>query len=460
MNDISVTSRAHTSHRLSATLRLMSHLARLGDERELIDTVVQAAAIWYDVDARGYQRNLRGRFVLDTSLPGANVTLGPRDFSSFALVPGAEVTRISSVEESERLGWHKLDGDLVLLPIGGGPDIQPRWVVAIRDWPDPDIDTSLLVLCRMLGAAVEQLTVARARDLQQRMLRWFVQGAESSEQQARVVLEELASSLPAEHARLMLRFQRETEPRIVALVGGDWPHKAGLPSFESTQPVLTPEQIVVPLPIGPDAVGAVELRPRAGEEFTVTHGILGQAAATMLGVWLAGVLARRQQAAGHEGEGLERVRFEARIDEEVERAKRFGLELGLVVADVRQERTRLSTLLSTDKLAGQLRTSDLAGRLEGGQLRTSDLAGRLEGGQLAVLLPHTGPVGITSAAQRLRERFEELGRSSGLPPVALSKVTFPADGSSGSALVHAATTGVTSQSGKDPEATPPVSASQ
>ncbi len=323
---------------------------------------------------------------------------------------------------------------------------QPRWVVAIRDWPDPEIDTHLLVFCRMLGMAVEQLTVARARDLQQRLLRWFVQGAESLQEQARGVLEELASSLPAGHARLLLRHQRETEPRMVSMVGGDWPEKAGLPSFESTEPVLMPEQIVVPLTIGPDAVGAVELRPRAGEEFTVTHGILGQAAANLLGVWLAGVLAGRQHTAGHEGQGLDPVRFEARIDEEVERAKRFGLEFGLVVACVRQEGARLSALLSTRQLAKQL--------------RTSDLVGRLEGGQLAVLLPHTEPVGMASAEQRLRERFEELGRSSGLPPVALSKVTFPADGSSGSALVHAATTGVTSQSGKDPEATPPVSASQ
>ena len=56
--------RGPTSHRLSSALRHLAGVADTGQERDLIDVVLQAAAIWYDLDVRGYRRNLHGRSVL------------------------------------------------------------------------------------------------------------------------------------------------------------------------------------------------------------------------------------------------------------------------------------------------------------------------------------------------------------------------------------------------------------
>ena len=80
--------------RLFVTARSLLQVAEEAeDERELVMTVVQAAAIWHDVDARAYRRDLQGRFVLDVRLPGADLSVGPRDFSAFSVVSGP-VTRI------------------------------------------------------------------------------------------------------------------------------------------------------------------------------------------------------------------------------------------------------------------------------------------------------------------------------------------------------------------------------
>src|SRR5688572_11211130 len=67
--------------RLYVTARSLLQVAEdADDERELIMTIIQAAAIWHEVDARAYRRDLHGRFVVDVRLPGADLSMGPRDF--------------------------------------------------------------------------------------------------------------------------------------------------------------------------------------------------------------------------------------------------------------------------------------------------------------------------------------------------------------------------------------------
>src|SRR5690349_22147811 len=61
------------SRRLLATLRFLRHLAETDEEGDLAQALVQAAAVWFDVDARIYQRDLAGDFLLHTSLPAAHI---------------------------------------------------------------------------------------------------------------------------------------------------------------------------------------------------------------------------------------------------------------------------------------------------------------------------------------------------------------------------------------------------
>ena len=58
------------SRRLTGALRFIEYITETADEETLARALVQAAAVWYDVDARVYRRDLSGDFVLDTWLPG------------------------------------------------------------------------------------------------------------------------------------------------------------------------------------------------------------------------------------------------------------------------------------------------------------------------------------------------------------------------------------------------------
>ncbi len=282
------TDRGHKSHRLSAIVRHLVRLADAGQEHELIDAVVQAAAIWYDMDARAYKRDLHGRFVLDTWLPGADLTSVPRDFSAFAVVAGPEVIRISSIAEQERLWWECLVGDLMMLPITAGAQSQPRWVVVISDWRDSHVDPDLLMLCQILGALLKEIAVRQVKEAQQRLLRRLVQSDESWEHLATVALKELVDVVDAAQGRLVVRLAEEIVPRTWASVGGEWT-ETPLP-LKPGQSVASARRITVALALGQEVAAVVDMRPRDGVEFSFSQVLLGEAGAMVFGVWLAGTL--------------------------------------------------------------------------------------------------------------------------------------------------------------------------
>ena len=77
-----LTDERQNSRRLLATLRFLRHLVETDTEAELGHAIVQAAAVWFDVDARIFQRDLAGDFVLHTTLPGVHVEDAAKRLSS------------------------------------------------------------------------------------------------------------------------------------------------------------------------------------------------------------------------------------------------------------------------------------------------------------------------------------------------------------------------------------------
>ena len=144
----------------------------------------------------------------------------------------------------------------------------------------------------MLGTFLEQLAVKQVKDVQQRLLRWLVQSDESLRHVATAVLKELVAVVGAAQARLVVRTAAQAQPRTLASVGGDWVDTP-VPALETGQSVISAERIAVALPMGREAVAVVDMRPPADTEFTDTHGMLGEAGAMVIGVWLAGTLKGR-----------------------------------------------------------------------------------------------------------------------------------------------------------------------
>ena len=412
-----------SSLRLSSALRHLMKLTGGGQERELIDVVLQAAAIWYDLDVRGYRRNLEGRFVLETWLPGADLKSAPRDFSGFAIVSGSEVVRISSLAEQEQLGWHGLPGDLLMLPIPSGTQAQPRWVLVTSDKFEAPVDPCLLMLCQILGALLQQSAAKQVEEVQQRLLRRLVQTDAPLERVAEAGLKDLVDVVDAAQARLVVSIAGEPHARSLASVGDDWA-ATPLPALETGQSIVSTKRIAIWLTLGPGVVTVFEMVPAAGKEFTDRQGTLVEAGLIVFGVWLSGRL---------KGLGSERATsmprptsdFESQIADEVRLATRLNVPAGLLVMDVPRASPQ-----TAPRSARAPALEDVSR-----QVRSSDLVGRLEGGHLGVLFLQADDEGLTAAGNRIRKRLDEVARRAGLPPAMLGLAAFADDGESVSSVV-------------------------
>ena len=404
--------------RLIATVQALIERAQVGRERELLTTIVQASAIWYDLDVRAYRQAVDGRFVLDIWLCGTEVPLVPRAFTAPPLGPESEVIQISSVSNQEQLGWQGLPGELVLLPIAAGPQAEPVWILTITNLGDAKVPAPIVMLCRVLGILLEQLTIRRAVELRERLMRRLTQQTESFSALAAGLLDELMSTVQATEGRLLVRLE-DAGLHTVAARGESWASAPG-PETISGPSVLTPTYLAFTMSAVAGSLVVLELRASDDQPFTISHARLMDAAMAILRLWAAGVT-RGATSVQAERLQLRQPAFELRIEEEISRAKRFKLELGLLLFQVPPE---------VERAPGIVRGPREVPKAVQRQLRRSDLLGWLGGGELAALLVHTGAKGVNAAATRLQRSLEAMARSLAVPAVRVGYASFPGDAQS------------------------------
>jgi hypothetical protein len=401
--------------RLYVTARSLLQVAEeANDERELVMTVVQAAAIWHDVDARAYRRDLHGRFVLDVRLPGADLSVGPRDFSAFSVVSGP-VTRISTVGEQEHLGWNDLSGELALLPITASAQAQPHWVLAIPIETDAMVSSNLLLLCELLGLCLDRMGARRDQELRKRLVRDLADRDDVVTGLANAALEQVVGFLGAAQGRLVTGVGGGTEssegaePRTMAEAGGEWTGGT-TPSLEPGQSLMTPRRLTMAFSVGNRAVAIIDLMAPEAAEFSISHAALMESAVSVLRTWLAGVIdgAAAQAVEPAPGQG-----FESRIGEELVRTKRSQAPTGLIVIDLAPGAPRKEAPARATVPNPVVR-----------QLRSSDVLGRLKGGEICALLVDTTEEGTVLAATRLHQTLDALAKQHDLPGVAIGATTF------------------------------------
>lgn len=403
--------------RLVATLHVLIERCESGLERELVSTVVQAVAIWYDLDVRAYRRDLQGRYVLDVWLSGADLVMGPKEFGADALRAGTDIVRISSIAEQEQLGWHNVPGELVLLPVAPRPKAAASWALAIPNLGEARVSPAILVLCRVLGVLIEQLAVQTAADLRERIMQRLAERDEPLAELAQAALEELARTSAATQVRLMLRRDEAAAAQQVAAVGPELTDTA--PDVAVGQPLLSPQRMVFAMRVGAQGLALLDVRSAAEGGFTVSHARLTETAALLLSLWLTGARQGTRALPVEPGKPAASA-FERRIEEEVTRAQRFHLPLGLVLIElVPLEQAREAAVP----------------RAVARQFRESDLVGRLATGEVATMLVHTGAQGVAAVATRLRQTLEDVARQHGLTRPRVGQAVFPDDATSAGELV-------------------------
>ena len=419
---------------LASTLRFLEHLYHFRDEHDLFSTLVEGAAIWGDFDARVYRRSLADEFVLEAALPSVIAAPHTSSFPVALLAGHAGVARISSIAELEQLGWSPAVGEILLMPVPGTDPAE--CLLTVGGLVDAEFEHVFTVACRTLGTCLELLAASRARSLRERLRQRLATCRLRFPAPATALLGDLASATRATDARLLLRETPGGPPRVLAAVGGSPVRR--LPSeFPAEGSLKAPDRLVFALQASAGSSAWLDLGRVSGRLFGPSDALLAEAALPVIEAWLNGALQALSSGDGLLSAALATRGFEARIQEEIERARRFNLEAGLlVVASAGQGRDQHA--LAVAPLVEAIRT----------QLRATDLVGRLANGDVAALLVQTCARGVATVADRIQQRL--LVRVAGelaFPGTMLGKALYPSAGETAAALVQAARDDLARQGG-------------
>jgi diguanylate cyclase (GGDEF)-like protein len=221
-----------------------------------------------------------------------------------------------------------------------------------------------------------------------------------------------------------------------------------LPAVHSRRPrYRTPSFLAVPLLANGDALGVISLadrtdgRPFSRSDLTAARALAAPAALALLNDRLS----RQTRELAHAATidpltGLfNRRYFHTRIEEEIERSRRYGLDLALLLADV-DDFKQLNDQLG--HLAGDYLLRQIAEVLKR-SVRVFDVCTRFGGEEFAILMPGSGSSNAMVVAERIRSRVESASREEGrLPPrlritVSLGLAVLASDSSSQELIARA-----------------------
>jgi hypothetical protein len=396
---------ADRSRRLKGILRFIGQLAVRDGEHEMMQAVVQAATVWFDLDCRIYNRAPDGDFALFAALPGLarNEVQERLDGRRFQDMP--PVHRLNSSSDLDMVGWSGRRDEVLVFSVGTGPD----WLIILAGVLDPEVEVTFTAIAHVIAGELRRTADRRIEHWRDRLRRHAFETEQPPESVLSEMLAELASALRAEEARATV-------------------HRGGAErTFRGTAAGAQGQGSAVSLarlPIGFDAYVELELQgPPQPFGFEALARVNAWVAA--LHPWLSGMIAGGGDSA-LPAEHVEELAFERRVHDEVERAKRFDLGLSLVLIDAAE--------LATPAGPSGNRVLDVVRR----ELRASDLFGRVRGGKLAIVLVHAGPEGAQSVAKRLRRALASIVNGTHRAAVRLGQAVFSSECTSGDALIRQA----------------------
>jgi len=403
------------SRRLVGALRFLEFITATTDESVLTQALVQAAAVWYDVDARISRRNLKGEFVLHTWLPGVQLDAGSSPLDSHVLGNETDLRRLSSAGD---LGEAGNGHEVMLVPLTLAPGAE--WVMTLIGSVPPDADAVLRLIGRVAGAQFSALAAHRREQARVQFEALLIQTTKAPELVAVRIVQDLAQAVKASSGSLTLT--RSGLTRRIAAIGPSLEEAAALTARDR---MLAPDRLVFVLPLGGDDRAVLELRTITGNEFSPDAAIVAQACVTVLEPWLAGILSSFDaSAAVLDSAASGAPGFSARIQEELDRAKRFDLRLSLILIEV----VSPSSMVVAELQAALRR-----------ELRGSDVLGVMSGRQVAALLTHTDALGLDNVVRRLRQRLAGEAERLNLSDLRLGQAAFSSDCQTADALLSQAT---------------------
>jgi hypothetical protein len=401
------------SRRLSGAFRFVEFITEIADEPALSRALVQAAAVWYDVDARIYRRDLSDAFVLDTWLPGVRPDSASDRLSHDVIGEAVDLRRLSSAAALSDLGAGQ---DVLLVPISGGGRVD--WALALIGSVPADAEVVLRLISRVAGMQYAGLVERRVQVARQQFDGQLSDTTRVPELVAVRVVHLLAEALEASSGSLTLRRQGLT--RRIAAVGSISDEAMAIVPAAGLR---SPDRIVCTLTLGGEDAAVLDLRAGSGRLFSSDDAVMAEACARALRTWLAGALTSFDATAAILDVNAAGVPpFLTRIQEELERARRFDLRLSLILIDVHAPSQAMAQL------------QDALRR----ELRGSDVTGAMGGTQVAALLTHTGALGLDNVVRRVRQRLADTAERLNVSGLKLGQAAFSPEVRTADALLELA----------------------
>ncbi len=295
----------------------------------------------------------------------------------------------------------------------------------------PELAARLLARVRERQAPFRTPYEARVRD----SLRDLVDEARSQlrpHEVALALVRRLGRALGLAHCSFVVTRPGEDEGLVVADFTAEQPERTRLDlsrhpeigeAVRSRQPVAVPDAgtpaapaglVVLPILVEADVPGVLLLRageaapPLSAAQLSVA-GNLAEAAARALEAGRGGAAATRP---------LSPPTLDRRLQEELERARRYSLSFSLVLVDV------AVPVEAADAAAGERQRLEIGTRLRR-ELRLPDFVSSYGTGEFAIVLPETGADGARRSVARIGERLA--GVSAGIVAFPHPAVTVPDD---------------------------------
>ena len=370
------------TRRLHATLRFLGQLGSYHSDRDVMHAVLHAATVWFDLDCRIYERRPDGRFTLSGALPG----LDPGAVHQITPERAAHLVaarRFPPTGDLEDLGLAGRKDEVLVLPVGIG---EPGWLILLAGNLDSHVELTFGAIARVLTGDLQARELARIEHWQHRLTQLAVVARSDPDTTLKQLLDEVVREAGAEGGRVGVQ-DGSGRRRTLAVAGAADVRER---SPDTVAPPADPRQVDVAVAVTSETSIYLEMSGRSPRG-PAAAGI-AQTWLKALHVWVAEIAVGRPLDLRHQAVDAESLAFEQRIREEVERAKRFNLGLGLVLIGP-EDATTPQSWGAYDALAAAVRP----------ELRASDLLGRLRVG-VAVLLVHAGAEGAESVSARLSAR--------------------------------------------------------
>ena len=146
---------APSPHRIDALIGVVEAFHHVEGARQLIELTVHAIALWYDADVRAYRQDLCGAFILDTWLPGIDVSCVPRELCGDGMLKRDRVFRLESFRDLEKVGWDVRSGETWFVPIS--IDDRVAWLITVTGGDAGGIEEMLEFFRRFDGLLLSSL---------------------------------------------------------------------------------------------------------------------------------------------------------------------------------------------------------------------------------------------------------------------------------------------------------------